>query len=141
MALTIATGFVVDDAIVVIENITRYRRKWHVADAAALEGAQEIGSTVLSISISLIAVFIPIFLMAGYRGTPVPRVRRHAFGRDRDLAAGFADAYADDVLACCCRTSRPSATACCIGPAKAASKLIPRVYDAQLCAGCCAISR
>ena len=68
MALTIATGFVVDDAIVVIENITRYIEHGMTPMRAALEGAKEIGPTVLSISISLNAVFIPIFLMKGYVG-------------------------------------------------------------------------
>jgi multidrug efflux pump len=68
MALTIATGFVVDDAIVVIENITRYIENGMTPMEAALEGAKEIGPTVLSISISLNAVFIPIFLMTGYVG-------------------------------------------------------------------------
>ena len=68
MALTIATGFVVDDAIVVIENITRYTEMGMTPMQAALRGAAEIGFTVLSISISLIAVFIPILLMPGIVG-------------------------------------------------------------------------
>jgi multidrug efflux pump len=68
MALTIATGFVVDDAIVVIENITRYIEQGMTARQAALKGAAEIGFTVVSISVSLIAVFIPILLMTGYVG-------------------------------------------------------------------------
>jgi len=68
MALTISTGFVVDDAIVVIENITRHLEKGVAPLAAALQGAREIGFTVMSISISLIAVFIPILLMGGYVG-------------------------------------------------------------------------
>jgi multidrug efflux pump len=68
MSLTIATGFVVDDAIVVIENITRHLEEGLSPMDAALEGAAEIGFTVLSISISLIAVFIPILLMGGYVG-------------------------------------------------------------------------
>jgi multidrug efflux pump len=68
MALAIATGFVVDDAIVVIENITRYLEQRKAPLEAALLGAQEIGFTVLSISISLIAVFIPILLMGGIVG-------------------------------------------------------------------------
>ncbi len=68
MALTISTGFVVDDAIVVLENITRYREKGMRAMEAAFKGAAEIGSTVLSISISLVAVFIPILLMGGIVG-------------------------------------------------------------------------
>ncbi len=68
MALTISTGFVVDDAIVVLENITRYREEGMSAMDAALKGAAEIGSTVLSISISLVAVFIPILMMGGIIG-------------------------------------------------------------------------
>ncbi|HUA85826.1 MAG TPA: multidrug efflux RND transporter permease subunit [Bryobacteraceae bacterium] len=68
MALTIATGFVVDDAIVVIENITRHMEQGMPAMQAALKGAAEIGFTVVTISMSLIAVFIPILLMAGIVG-------------------------------------------------------------------------
>ncbi|MBZ5605132.1 MAG: multidrug efflux RND transporter permease subunit [Acidobacteriia bacterium] len=68
MALTISTGFVVDDAIVVIENITRYLEQGMAPFEAALKGAREIGFTVLSISISLIAVFIPLLLMGGIVG-------------------------------------------------------------------------
>jgi multidrug efflux pump len=68
MALTIATGFVIDDAIVVLENVTRYREAGHPPLQAALRGAQEIGFTVLSISVSLVAVFIPILLMGGVVG-------------------------------------------------------------------------
>jgi multidrug efflux pump len=68
MALTISTGFVVDDAIVVIENITRYLEKGLSPVAAALRGSREIGFTVLSMSASLVAVFIPILLMGGIVG-------------------------------------------------------------------------
>ena len=68
MALTISTGFVVNDAIVVIENITRYLEQGMSPEDAALEGAKEIGFTVMSISISLVAVFIPILLMGGIVG-------------------------------------------------------------------------
>src|SRR5207253_2264272 len=68
MALTISTGFVVDDAIVVIENITRYLEEGLSPMAAALRGAKEIGFTVLSMSVSLVAVFIPILLMQGIVG-------------------------------------------------------------------------
>ena len=68
MALTISTGFVVDDAIVVIENITRYLEQGMRPMAAALRGAREIGFTVLSISVSLIAVFIPLLMMGGIVG-------------------------------------------------------------------------
>ena len=68
MALTVATGFVVDDAIVVLENITRHMERGKTAWQAALDGAREIGFTVVSISLSLIAVFIPILLMGGIVG-------------------------------------------------------------------------
>ncbi|HJV37571.1 MAG TPA: multidrug efflux RND transporter permease subunit [Geothrix sp.] len=68
MALTVATGFVVDDAIVVVENITRHLEDGMQPMEAALYGAKEIGFTVVSISISLIAVFIPILLMGGIVG-------------------------------------------------------------------------
>ncbi len=68
MALTIATGFVVDDAIVVIENIMRHLEQGTAPLAAALRGAQEIGFTVVSITVSLVAVFIPILLMGGIFG-------------------------------------------------------------------------
>ena len=68
MALTISTGFVVDDAIVVMENISRHLEAGMEPFAAALKGAKEIGFTVFSISISLIAVFIPLLLMGGIVG-------------------------------------------------------------------------
>jgi multidrug efflux pump len=68
MAMTIATGFVVDDAIVVIENITRHIEAGMAPLEAAFKGAEEIGFTVLSISLSLVAVFIPILLMGGIVG-------------------------------------------------------------------------
>jgi multidrug efflux pump len=68
MALTISTGFVVDDAIVVLENITRYQEAGMGAAEAAHKGAAEIGSTVLSMSLSLVAVFTPILLMGGIIG-------------------------------------------------------------------------
>ena len=68
MALTISTGFVVDDAIVVLENITRHIEDGMKPFAAAMLGAREIGFTVMSMSISLIAVFIPILMMTGIVG-------------------------------------------------------------------------
>ena len=68
MAMTIATGFVVDDAIVVMENIARHLENGMEPFSAALKGAEEIGFTVFSISISLIAVFIPLLLMGGIVG-------------------------------------------------------------------------
>ena len=68
MALTIATGFVVDDAVVVVENVTRHIEGGMPVRDAALLGAREVGFTVLSMSLSLIAVFIPILLMGGVVG-------------------------------------------------------------------------
>ncbi|MHB1936683.1 MAG: efflux RND transporter permease subunit [Acidobacteriaceae bacterium] len=68
MALTISTGFVVDDAIVVMENISRHLEQGVTPFAAALKGSREIGSTIFTISMSLIAVFIPILMMGGIVG-------------------------------------------------------------------------
>jgi HAE1 family hydrophobic/amphiphilic exporter-1 len=68
MGLSIAVGFVVDDAVVVIENIVRHLEKGLSPMEAALKGAGEIGFTIVSITLSLIAVFIPLFLMGGYVG-------------------------------------------------------------------------
>ena len=68
MALTIATGFVVDDAIVMIENIVRYIEAGEAPMPAALKGAKQIGFTIISLSLSLIAVFIPLLFMTGIVG-------------------------------------------------------------------------
>jgi len=68
MALTVATGFVVDDAIVVLENISRHIEEGMQPMAAALKGAREVGFTVISMSLSLIAVFVPILAMGGIVG-------------------------------------------------------------------------
>ncbi len=68
MALTISTGFVVDDAIVMIENIVRYLEMGETPLEAALKGAKQIGFTVISLSVSLIAVFIPLLFMTGIVG-------------------------------------------------------------------------
>ena len=68
MALTIATGFVVDDAIVVLENVSRYREQGMAPLQAALRGAREITFTVLSMTLSLVAVFVPILFMGGMMG-------------------------------------------------------------------------
>ena len=68
MALTIAVGFVVDDAIVVVENIFRHLEAGTTPLQSAIKGAREIGFTVISISVSLIAVFIPLLLMSGIVG-------------------------------------------------------------------------
>src|SRR5881392_134152 len=68
MALTLSVGFVVDDAIVMLENIVRHMEKGKPAMQAALDGAREIGFTILSMTLSLTAVFIPVLLMGGILG-------------------------------------------------------------------------
>ena len=68
MALTISTGFVVDDAIVMIENISRYLEEGHTPMQAALEGAEQIGFTIVSLTVSLIAVLIPLLFMGDVVG-------------------------------------------------------------------------
>ena len=85
MALTIAVGFVVDDAVVMIENIMRHRRTRH-ADARGRAARQrQVGFTVMSMSISLIAVFISD-LHGGHHGPAVPRIRHDALDRDPGLS-------------------------------------------------------
>ena len=86
MALTIAVGFVVDDAIVMLENIYRHIEDGMKPMEAALKGAGEIGFTIVSISLSLIAVFIPLLLMGGivgrlFREFAMTRDDRHAWSR------------------------------------------------------------
>ena len=97
MALTVATGFVVDDAIVVLENTSRHIEAGMDRMKAALLGAREVGFTVLSISLSLVAVFIPLLFMGGPGRAAVPRVRGDAVGGGDDLARHLADDDADDV--------------------------------------------
>ncbi len=99
MALTIATGFVVDDAIVVIENITRHLEAGMTPMQAALVGAKEIGFTVVSISISLVAVFIPILLMGGIVGRLFREFAVTLSVGHLRVDAGVADDDADDVRA------------------------------------------
>ena len=97
MALTIATGFVVDDAIVVMENIVRNMENGVPRFQAALIGVRQVGFTVLSMSLSLIAVFIPILLMGGVVGLYLPRIRGDALSRDPHLDGHLAHDDADDV--------------------------------------------
>ncbi len=97
MAFTIATGFVVDDAIVVLENIARHLEAGIKPLQAALQGTREVGFTVLSISLSLVAVFLPLLLMGGLPGRLLRGVCPDAFCRHWYFVAGFPDANADDV--------------------------------------------
>ena len=108
MALTIAVGFVVDDAIVMLENIYRHIEEGMRPMEAALKGAGEIGFTIVSISLSLIAVFIPLLLMGGIVG----RLFRE-FAMTVTIAVvvscdRVADADADDVLALPAPRLRPA---------------------------------
>ncbi len=102
MALTIATGFVVDDAIVVMENTTRHIEAGMTRMQAALLGAREVGFTVLSMSLSLVAVFTAVPVRRRHPRAPVQRIRHDPVGGDPDLAGGVAHHHADDVLAACC---------------------------------------
>ena len=132
MALTISTGFVVDDAIVVIENVTRHLEQGIAPMQAALQGAQEIGFTVLSISISLIAVFIPILLMGGIVGRLFREFCGHPFGGDPGFPGDFADHDADDVFAASeARTPRKSRGGS-IEPAKKSSRGMLSGYEHSL---------
>ena len=99
MALTISTGFVVDDAIVMIENIDRYIEEGHTPLEAALHGAGQIGFTIVSLTVSLIAVLDPAAVHGRHRGPAVPRIRGHAERDDSAVRHHLADADADDVLA------------------------------------------
>ena len=100
MALTIATGFVVDDAIVVLENIIAPHRARHAAAARRRSrGAREVGFTVLSMSLSLIAVFIPILLMGGIVGRLFREFAVTLSVAIAGLAGGVAHHDADDVRA------------------------------------------
>ena len=97
MALTICVGFVVDDAIVVIENVFRFVEKGETPFQAALQGARQIGFTVVSMSISLVAVFIPLLFMGGLMGRLLSRVCGDVELGNRDLRRHLPDADADSL--------------------------------------------
>ena len=99
MALTISTGFVVDDAIVMIENIVRFIEVGEPPMEAALKGAKQIGFTVISLSVSLIAVFIPAAVHDRHRRPSLPRIRHHPERIGGGLRLCLADPHADDVRA------------------------------------------
>ena len=116
MALTISTGFVVDDAIVMIENIARYIETGEPPLEAALKGAEQIGFTIVSLTVSLIAVLIPLLFMGDVVGRLFREFAVTLARHDPDLGGGVADADADDVRA----PAAPHA-------AGAAGALLPRV--------------
>ena len=97
MALTIATGFVVDDAIIVLENVSRYIEGGMSRTEAAIRGAGEVGFTVVSITLSLVAAFLPDSADERHRRTVVPRIRHDVVAGDLRVDGHFADDDADDV--------------------------------------------
>jgi multidrug efflux pump len=118
----------VDDAIVVLENISRRIEEGMPPMEAALKGTREVGFTVISMSLSLIAVFIPILLMGGHHRPAVPRVRRHAIGCDPGIDGALADRHADDVRA----PAEARETASQTGPAVAVQPECVRLGAARL---------
>ena len=98
MALTISTGFVVDDAIVMIENISRYLEAGDAPLVAALKGAEQIGFTIISLTVSLIAVLIPLLFMRDVVGRLFREFAVTLGGHDHYLGGRFSDSYPDDVF-------------------------------------------
>ncbi len=90
MALILSVGFVVDDAIVMLENIFRHMEMGKKPLVASLVGSREIGFTIVSMTLSLAAVFIPVLFMGGHPGTPVPRIFGHHLRGDSDFRRGLA---------------------------------------------------
>jgi hypothetical protein len=91
LALTLSVGFVVDDAIVMLENIVRHVEQGETPFEAAIKGAREIGFTIVSMTISLVAVFIPVLFMRGIVGPPAARIRGHHLRCHPGLRSGLAD--------------------------------------------------
>ena len=134
LALTLALGFVVDDAIVVLENIVRYVEQGMKPFDAAIRGANEIGFTVLSITLSLVAVFIPILFMGGVVGRFF-----FEFAVTISIAillSGFISLTLTPML--CSRMLKPHhdaekrSRACCRAPSRAATTLMARGYRVTL---------
>ena len=115
LALTLSVGFVVDDAIVMLENIVRHIEGGMRPFEAALKGSREIGFTIVSITFSLIAVFIPVLLMGGMVGRVFREFAVTDRGRHHRLRLRVADAHADAVRARAQGPSRrgESRTSCC----------------------------
>ncbi len=114
MALTVATGFVVDDAIVMIENVVRYIEQGMRPLEAAYRGAAQIGFTIVSLTVSLIAVFIPLLFMTGVVGRLFNEFAVTLSVVGGGLGGGLADPDADDV--------RPAAAPGARGTARPASR-------------------
>ena len=114
LALTLAVGFVVDDAIVMLENIVRHLDMGKTPLRAALDGSAEVGFTIVSMTVSLVAVFIPVLFLERDRRPAAARVRGHHLGRDHRLRAGVGHAHADAL--------RPVPARAGTGPRPAASR-------------------
>ena len=99
MALAVSVGFVVDDAIVMIENVFRNLEKGYSPLRATIEGARQIGFTVVSISVSLVAAFIPLLFMSGVVGRLFREFSVDLGVCDRDFDRGFVDGHPDDLRA------------------------------------------
>ena len=136
MAMTISTGFVVDDAIVVMENIARHLENGMKPFAAALKGAEEIGFTVFTISISLIAVFIPLLLMGGIVGRLFREFAVTLSTAIRRVHGHLADHHADDVRLPVEERARGKTWPHLHGQRKG-FRLGAVVVSRQLCVGCC----
>ena len=129
MALTIGTGFVVDDAIVMIENIVRHIEDGEDPLEAALRGAREIGFTVISLTVSLIAVFIPLLFMTGLVGRMF-----------REFALTLTIAVITSAIVSLTLTPMMCA-GCCAAPRPAGSRLAQRVQRRQSTAPSSSIGR
>ena len=136
MALTISTGFVVDDAIVVMENISRHLEMAWIPFAAALKGAKEIGFTVLTISISLIAVFIPLLMMGGIVGRLFREFAVTLSTAILRLHGDFADHHSDDVRPPAEDRKRERSTARSIAASEEAFDGTAECLPALACSGC-----
>ena len=107
MALILSIGFVVDDAIVMLENIVRHMELGESPLEASLNGSKEIGFTIVSMTVSLAAVFIPDPVHERHPGPAVPGIRRHDHGRDPDFRRRVGDADADAVQPLSARERAP----------------------------------
>ena len=140
LALTISTGFVIDDAIVVIENVTRHLEAGVPPLEAALTGAREVGFTVLSMSLSLIAVFIPILFMGGIVGR---LFREFAVTLSIAIAVSMVVSVTVTPMLCARFLKAPARreTRTAVRGERAGVRLAARSLRARRCASCCAIPR
>ena len=132
MALTIATGFVVDDAIVMIENISRYIEEGEPPLQAALKGSEQIGFTIISLTVSLIAVLIPLLFMGDVVGRLFREFAITLAVDDRDLGGGVADPGADAVRQAAAPPAGRASSAGSSAAPSAASTGSSRRYDRAL---------